>query len=234
MGKKFCVRCGKEDSELIDRLCYDCYIKSKNLAEIPQIITGKICRMCYAEWIDRKWIRLHDNVNDAINDITLRFLSEEAKIDQNVKDYTIDLGDKWKDRNGRSFVNVIIEGKVGNKGFKTEKTAELRINQVICDSCVKKKGGYYEAIIQLRGQGKLEDEKRALFESFFTDEIIQALSDVIEVREGVNYYFINKSSAKKLISNLKSLVKAEVTESFENERIKKGKRDAKLVISIRL
>ncbi|ARM75137.1 60S ribosomal export protein NMD3 [Acidianus manzaensis] len=234
MVKKFCVRCGKEDVELIDRLCYDCYIETKNLIQTPQVVTGKICKICNAEWIDRKWVRLYDNSNDAINDIILRFLGKEVKIDSNVKDYRIDLGDKWKDRNGRTFVNLSFQGKVGNKKFNIERTVELRVSQVICDICAKKKARYYEAIIQLRGKGKLEEEKRALFESFFSNDVINSLSDIIEGKEGVDYYFINKYTAKKLVSNFKSLVKAEITESFENERVKDGKRDAKLVISIRI
>ncbi|AWR96659.1 NMD protein affecting ribosome stability and mRNA decay [Acidianus sulfidivorans JP7] len=234
MVKKFCVRCGKEDVELIDRLCYDCYLQTKNLIEIPTVITGEICKICNSEKIDRKWVRLYDNSTDAINDIILRFLGKKAKIDSNVKDYRIDLGDKWKDRNGRTFVNIIFQGRVGDKKFQITRTVELRISQEICDSCSKKRGKYYEAIIQLRGRGKLEEEKRALFESFFSNDIIDSLSDVVEGKEGVDYYFINKYAAKKLISNFKSLVKAEITESFENERIKDGKREAKLVISIRL
>lgn len=234
MAKKFCVRCGKEDVELIDRLCYDCYVQTKNLIEMPQIVTGKVCRICYAEWIDRKWVRLYDNLNDAVNNLILRSLGKDVKIDENVKDYILDLGDKWKDRNGRSFVEVIFQGKVGDRQFKLERTVELRIDQVICDSCLKKKGRYYEAIIQLRGEGKLEEEKRTLFESLFTEDIVASLSDVVEVKEGVDYYFINKSSAKKLVSSVRSKLKAEIIESFENQRIKNGKREAKLVISIRL
>lgn len=234
MVKKFCIRCGKEDVELINRLCYDCYIQTKNLIELPKVISGKVCRLCYAEWFNRRWMRLHDNLNDAVNDIILRTLGKEAKIDNNVKDYILNLGEKWKDRNGRSFVNVIFSGKVGNKPFELERTIELRIDHVICDSCLKKKGGYYEAIIQLRGKGRLEEEKRALFESLFTDEILNSLSDVVEVKEGVDYYFINKFSAKKLASAVKSMLKAEIIETFENERVKNGKREAKLVISVRL
>ncbi|TRM92761.1 NMD protein affecting ribosome stability and mRNA decay, partial [Sulfolobus sp. A20-N-G8] len=64
--------------------------------------------------------------------------------------------------------------------------------------------------------------------------VIDSISDVIEGREGVDYYFISKSVAKKLVSNISSIVDVEINESYQNERVKNGKKEAKLVISLRI
>lgn len=74
-----------------------------------------------------------------------------------------------------------------------------------------------------------------MFESFFNEEVINNLSDVIEGREGIDYYFINKGVAKRLVSSLMSTIKdIKITESFQDERMKNGKKSAKLVISVRI
>ena len=57
---------------------------------------------------------------------------------------------------------------------------------------------------------------------------------MVELREGVDYYFINRTVAKRLVAKFASEVKVEMKESYQRERIKRGKRDAKLVISLRL
>ncbi|TRM82792.1 NMD protein affecting ribosome stability and mRNA decay, partial [Sulfolobus sp. F3] len=40
--------------------------------------------------------------------------------------------------------------------------------------------------------------------------------------------------AKKLVSNISSIVDVEINESYQNERVKNGKKEAKLVISLRI
>jgi nonsense-mediated mRNA decay protein 3 len=234
MPKKFCIVCGREDVELIDRMCPSCYIKTKRLVVFPPVILGKICKICNAEWIDGKWVRLAETEYDAVRDVVLRYLAKEMIIDRNVKDYRIDMIKKWKERGGGSFAEIVVGGKVGNQAFRLKKKVELRLTYSICDDCLKRKSGYYEAIIQLRGKKEFSEEKRALFESFFTNETVHSISDVKISRDGIDYYFINKTAAKRLISTITSIVNAEITESYENETIKNGKREAKLVISVRI
>ncbi len=57
----------------------------------------------------------------------------------------------------------------------------------------------------------------------------------MEGTEGIDYYLASKSVARSLIVNVLSVYpEAEVKETFENEKVKDGKKTAKLVISIRL
>lgn len=235
MTSKFCVRCGKENVKLIDRLCIDCYIKTKKLITLPKEINGKVCKICFAEFLDGRWENIHDNLQDSVKDLILREISKKVIIDKNISDYSIDLGDIWKDSNGKEHVKIIANGKIDNEKFVLNEDINLKIEYAICDSCKKRKSKYYEAIIQLRGKnGKFLLEKRRLFESFFSEEEISNLSDIIEGKEGVDYYFIKKSVAKRLVSSVVSMTDAEINESFQDETTKKGKRLAKLVISLRI
>ncbi len=235
MPGKFCVRCGKENVELIDRLCIDCYLETKQLFVFPKEIKGKVCRICGSEFIEGKWERIHEDVEEAVKDLTLRELSKRVEVDKNVSNYSIDVGRVWRDSNGRDHVEIVAEGSIRGRRVEVKGDSLMSIEYVLCDTCKKKKAKYYEAIIQLRGKkGSLEKEKRRVFESFFTEEVIANLADVVEGKEGVDYYFIKKSAARRLVSYFASSVDATVNESFQDESTKKGKRTAKLVISLRV
>ncbi|EZQ11080.1 hypothetical protein CM19_02465 [Candidatus Acidianus copahuensis] len=226
--------CGKEDVDLIDRMCSDCYVQRRNPANLPKVIEGKICKLCYSEWINGRWERGAESEDEAVNDVILHELAKSIKVDPNIKNFRIEPGERWMDRGGRSYVRINMEGMIGNKTINFSQDVELKVIKVICESCIRKRGKYYEAIIQLRGKEKFSQEKRVLFESFFSRDAAEAVSDVVESKDGIDYYFINKTVAKRLVSSFTSMVKAEVVQSFEKERLKDGKRDAKLVISLRV
>ena len=236
MARKFCVLCGREDGEFIGSLCVDCYIKTKDLVKLPQIIKGKYCKICGAEWVNGKWIRSKDTTLSPLESIIYREVGRKIEIDSNISELSYKIGKIWKDVNGHNFATIDIIGKIKGRDFSISKVINIDIEKVICPSCLKKKTKYFEAIVQLRfKEGLIDEKKKALFESFFTDDIIDGLSDVIEGKEGVDYYFINKTAAKRLISNFTSMVKdVKVIESYQDETIKNGKKFAKLVISVRV
>lgn len=237
MSGKFCVLCGKQNVELIDSLCANCYVKSKKLIEVPKRITGKYCKICGAQWIKGKWIRTSaTSLASVVEDIIIREVGNKIDIDKNVEEFAFDIKSIWKDPSGNSFATIEFRGNVRGKPFSQEAIISLEMERTLCDSCFRKKTRYYEAIVQLRSKGKIgiDDKKRAFFESFFSTSIVDNISDVIEGREGVDYYFMSKSVARKLISMISSIVDVEVNESYQNEKMKNGKREAKLVISLRI
>ncbi|WP_338603587.1 NMD3-related protein [Sulfolobus tengchongensis] len=237
MSGKFCVLCGRQNVELIDSLCVDCYIKTKKLIEVPRKISGKYCKICGAQWVKGKWVRSSKtSLTSVVEDIIIRELGENVEINKNVDEFAFDVKNIWKDPSGHSFATIEFRGKIRGKPFSQEAIINLEMERVLCDSCFRKKTRYYEAIVQLRSKSKIgiDDKKRAFFESFFSTDIIDNISDIIEGKEGVDYYFMSKSTARKLITMISSIVNVEVNESYQNERMKNGKREAKLVISLRI
>ena len=236
MARKFCVLCGKEEGVFIGSLCIDCYIKTKDLVKLPQSIKGKYCKLCGAEWVNGKWIRSKDTTLTPLESIIYRGIGRKIEIDPNIDEINYQINNIWKDVNGHSFVTIDINGKIKGKEFSTSKIVDIDIERTICPSCLKKKTKYFEAIVQLRfKEGSVDTKKRSVFESFFTDDIIDGLSDIIEGKEGVDYYFINKTTAKRLVSNFTSMMKdVKVVESYQDETMKNGKKFAKLVISVRI
>jgi len=236
MTRKFCVLCGRENVEFIGSLCVDCYIKTKELVKIPQVVKGKYCKVCGAEWVNGKWVRSKDTTLSPVESIVYREIGKRIEIDPNVEEINYKISKIWRDVNGHSFATIDIAGKLRGREFTVSKVVNINIERTLCPSCLKKKSKYFEAIVQLRfKEGVIDEKKKALFESFFTDDIIDGLSDVVEGKEGVDYYFINKTAAKRLVSNFTSMVKeVKVVESYQDETIKNGKKFAKLVISVRI
>ncbi|MUN29249.1 60S ribosomal export protein NMD3 [Sulfuracidifex metallicus] len=228
--RKFCVSCGREDVELIGLLCPSCYAKRKDLIEVPSSVTIRTCRICGSKWISGKWVRIE---NLSIEDLVYNEIMRRAKMDDKLTEYQSDL-QMSKDKNGKDVALISFSGKVANEVIHVQKLVYVNLEEALCDSCMKKRGRFYDAVVQLRTRNGSLNEKRVFFESFFSNEVINNLSDIKIGKEGVDYYFISRTVAKRLVSSIISMVKAEVKESFEGESLKNGKRTGKLVISLRL
>ncbi|BCU69017.1 60S ribosomal export protein NMD3 [Stygiolobus caldivivus] len=234
---RFCVRCGKENVELIGPLCVDCYLETKELVETPKEISGKVCKICGSIWAEGKWVKQKDITISPVESVIYRELGRKVKFDPSVEEFNYDIVNQYSDPNGHSFVDIQVKGRVKGKEFRVIRTVSLRIDRVVCPDCIKKKSRYYEAIIQLRSKGDkvLSPEKKSVFESFLDREAIDSISDIAEGKEGVDYYFIKKSVARRVVSTFTSSVKdVKVVETYQDETIKNGKKFAKLVISVRV
>lgn len=234
---RFCVKCGRENVELIGPLCIDCYLETKELVDTPREIKGKICKICGSEWAEGKWIKHRDLTVSPVESVIYREMSKRTKLDPNIEEFNYSIANQYSDPNGHSFVDIEFKGRIKGKEFRVIKTVSLKVDKVVCPDCIKKKSKYYEAIIQLRSktEGSLSPEKKNVFESFFDREAIENLSDIAEGREGVDYYFIKKSVARRVVSAFTSSVKdVKVIETYQDETIRNGKKFAKLVISVRI
>ncbi|MGC9105809.1 MAG: 60S ribosomal export protein NMD3 [Thermoprotei archaeon] len=235
MRGKFCVSCGRIDLPLVDgKLCPECYAKHRDLVEAPKEVRGKLCKLCGAMWISGRWVK--PTTDDPFREYVWKLVVPKLKVDPNVKGFEVTLERTWRDVGNRTYATVLIVGDISGYRFEARKDVLLDVAKTLCDDCMRKKTGYYEAKIQLRfKEGRMEEGKRQFFESFFNRSALNSLTNVVEGVEGVDYYLASKSVAKSLIVNFLSVYpEAEVKETFENEKVKDGKKTAKLVISIRL
>ncbi|QKR00502.1 NMD protein affecting ribosome stability and mRNA decay [Metallosphaera tengchongensis] len=231
MGRKFCVMCGREDADLIDRLCPSCYVKSREIAKVNKTLELTLCKVCGARKVGNKWVSMREDLDTVAEEEVVSSLA----LDDHVSEYKLESSKIWTDYFGVRHLGLRIRGKVSGAEFNENKDVTVKVVYGLCDSCVKRRGKYYEAIVQLRSKsGRVQDSEKSFFESFFSREEVSNLSDVVELREGIDYYFINRTVAKRLVAKFIDEVKADVKESYQRERIKRGKREGKLVISLRI
>ncbi len=180
-----CVRCGKRQA-VREGLCKDCYLERIEL-KLPKRIELERCE-CGAIRYRGSWKKEIDGI---LRDILKREL-RRVEFQARVKSYRL------TERRGKFLVEIEIEVKVpelhASKTLKRE--LELVFRRKLCTKCIRKRGGYYEAKVQLR---ELDEKKVREIVARFEEE----LSRVEELKNGVDLYFISKSVAKRLVNELK-------------------------------
>jgi nonsense-mediated mRNA decay protein 3 len=194
---KFCFVCGKKTEKLIEGYCEDCYNKNFNLIEVPKELCIFQCSKCKKIRQKNAWkdVEIEDLIKDDV-----KILGNNVKIEIN-------------------------KDKIFATGFlKTSKKAKEEIHEVnvkiikaLCPVCSKRSGGYYESIIQLRGDIPEEIlnfiDKEVKEKTFYKAE---------PVKGGFNLYIGNKNIANQIADKLKRIHKLKVKKSFKLHTKKEG------------
>jgi len=217
MKKKFCPKCGREADHFIEGLCDECFKERFKLIEVPEKIKIMICKNCgRINGIDPKKQTIEDVIRKKIKirgKIKNLFIKETKKIGKKI------------------YFDIEAIGKIGNiQKNENEKTVVL-ISERLCDYCGKVKGGYYEAIIQLRSENN-ENIANA-FENI--NKIMKnnkGLLTKIEKRSnGIDIYITPKSLVDKIIRNIPH---KETKKSYSLVTIKEGKDLYRTTLLLRL
>ncbi|MBI1971997.1 MAG: hypothetical protein HYS53_01725 [Candidatus Aenigmarchaeota archaeon] len=196
----FCPRCGRE-GELIDGVCKDCFTKTHALAEFR----GKLimCPICKRWFSKGAWKSFEEAIQDGIKHIGLL-------IDVDVEDH----GNYFTVKYSVDYKKNILDGELEIRG-SARKNA--------CDNCSRMRGGYYEVMIQLRGNW----EKPYEYAKWV------GTSKVEQKKEGVDLYVIKFAEGSKLVGFLKKRFKPEVKESSSMAGMKEGKHINRKTIMLR-
>jgi len=205
---KFCFVCGKKTERLIDGYCEDCYSKSSSLVEIPKNLFITQCRRCGKIKQSGLWLAI--GREDFIKN-NIKVLGKNVKI----------IVDKDK---------IIVKGTLSHSKKPKEEIHEIKLltKKGLCLECTKELSGYYESIIQLRGEYYNEAlvfiEKQIKTKTFFRIEAI---------KQGINLYIGNKDIANQIVEDLKRRYKLEIKKSFKLHTKKEGKDVYKSIFLIR-
>jgi len=204
---KFCFVCGKKTEKLIEGYCEDCYNEKFNLVKIPKDLRIVMCSKCkkIKQGINWKDIEIEDFLKNNI-----KTLGKDVKIE--VKENKI-------------FVTGTLEKSKKSK----EEVHEINIKPIktLCLRCSQKLGGYYETVIQLRGN--------------VTNNILNLLDEKINeksfyrveaVKGGFNLYVGNKSVANDATELIKKKYKFKISKSYKLFTKKEGRDVYRTMISI--
>lgn len=194
---KFCFVCGKRTEKLIKGYCEDCYNKSFSLIEIPKEISIVQCSKCKKIKHTNLWL---DDIETAIRD-KIKILGEGVKI---------------KIRDNEIFATGSLKG---SRKIKEDKhKVNVRIIKTVCQECSKRYGGYYEAILQLRGNISEEVlnfvDREVNKRTFYRAE---------NVKDGFNLYVGNKGIAEQIAETLSKKYKFKIRKSYKLFTKKEGK-----------
>jgi len=236
----FCPECGNSNSEMIEGLCKECFLKQFSVLKIPENIKVTICAHCNGKLEEGKW--KESNISE--EEIIYRALERTIKIDPLVEKEEIELEIiQMRGTIAECYIEaiaIVLDEKI-QQTYETE----LRLKRTVCPDCSKMNSGYYEAVIQFRADERVlksgelteadEIVKKTLFTEFKKNKLAY-LAEKVNMKEGIDYYIGSLKAAKKIANNLKNTFGGVIKESprLISQDKSTGKGLYRIWISVRL
>ena len=165
-----CPNCGKtsEGKEFVEAFCIDCY---KFNVRLPKGLKVEVCKRCTTMKLQGKWQQLNrSKISDyVISKCKGDFKEAICDIDTGICRFTFE--------------------KSG-KQASIERTVDIEKIINICPDCTRSSGGYYEAIVQVRGTHDMVDRESAKLERALSKK---TFISKIEERHGGLDLFVGSS-----------------------------------------
>lgn len=228
MNPKFCPSCGREPEELFNGLCRRCFAGKAKLLEVPDKIEIAYCP-CGRINAGKRWGH-YKTVGAAVKEAVLsrsRALSG-AKLSAEFR------APRALEK-ARISVTVRAEADIRGKTVSESKEVFAFLTQKPCEACAKRRAGYYEAIIQVRGNRKAELLAclRSELESLFPDDESAYISKIEESKGGFDVYVGGKAPSRKAAEKAKKIYNADTKKSYKIIGRKGGKSLSRETILLR-
>ena len=234
MGRRFCVRCGREEDEqnpIIDGLCPQCFVKERYILKLPSKVTVTVCPVCGSVYVGGVWERQGGGVEDAVELFINRSLIKRSTVYPGISDVRVEV---LKLSSGKAFLKVI--------GFyrkvRLEQDAEIYVDlrKQLCPTCASIRGEKTEATIQIRMEGEVRPEilRKVGNRVGRIRGIHDGIVEIKEDRNGVDIKLNDVSLARQIASMLRKEFSARIKQTWKDSGYVGGKRHGKLTISVRL
>lgn len=213
-----CPLCGRSVTELDGGVCDRCLSERKRFVELPGFVDATTCAHCGKTQRAGLW-RTAPPDREAL---ARESVNQALDLDPDLADHEIHLDAAWEDER-----NALVTGRVTGR-FRDEPVerpfqTRLRLKTSVCTECSREFGGYFEAIIQVRGgdPGRLEGDRDRMarrIESemarYRSEERPGAYFSRSErVRGGIDYYVGSLEVARLLAHGLAERYGADYAEA---------------------
>ncbi len=250
---RFCYRCGISEEEggpLIDGLCQVCFLRENSILKLPETVETSICGNCGSYIKDGKWVDPESyDPEDIVKEASRVALIESIKLDDRIRKYKIVEPEELETLKdipvGEAAVSVellsvhtesfpfVLSYRVRAKGrihplqmklHDEVKVITVRVSQTVCPRCQKFLAGYFEAILQVRAEGRKLDEEERKKVSRIVEESVERImkkyrmgfiQDTIEKEEGLDFYMGSKKAARKVAQSIVNEMGGKITEAYE-------------------
>ncbi|VUT27518.1 MAG: NMD3 family protein [Candidatus Syntrophoarchaeum sp. GoM_oil] len=192
---KLCLRCGKETDELIDNVCKDCFIRTfKAVEELPGLEI-RVCPNCGAYYRKGKWVE--SDLKKGITDEVARNIKVSDLLEKREIKVDCEVGEP---PGGVVPAVLRVEGEIFNQSIKEEHDFNIKIKRESCVRCSRIAGGYYEAIVQIRAEGRKASKEELDSCLVIIAERVEGhasfVTKLLDVKNGVDVYVASKSAAQ--------------------------------------
>ncbi|HEQ79262.1 MAG TPA: hypothetical protein ENN76_03240, partial [Euryarchaeota archaeon] len=180
-----CVKCGSEKVE-VPPLCKKCHLENFNVnVKFPKNLKVKICPECGRQSPTGGRIDDMDDVARALESL----LQSKTQI-QGVYDSSFVEIERVELADGRAG-KATVRADVTRDGMTVSHQSHVTVyvGESACEECSLKRGGYFEATIQVRGTDRqMTEDEISIAEALVTD----LLNDMRD--RGVNHSFLTKTA----------------------------------------
>jgi len=205
--RRFCPKCGKENVELIEGLCSECYFSNHSFLKLPKEINIAQCKKCNTLHLSGKWIDF--NLIDL-----KKYISKQIKTELEEPEYAMNILDR--------SISGSVSGKKGRAPVVQEFELPFKIKLSICDKCMKTSTTYWEIKIQLRKNKSCDLKKYIKIEK----ELIKRNDFQKQTKQGDDFFFISMQDGKQFIKHLSNRYRTKplISKRFSGFRKSGGKK----------
>ena len=221
---RFCYLCGKVTEELVDNRCRECYLGGGRFLTLPERIEAQVCRNCHTYLKGGRWLPMGEGLEAVIKNAALDVVKENLRLEKvEAPEVRISVEEPKESSPTVYLVPCTVEvgGRVAGLEYSARQEAVVRVVLDLCQDCSRASGKYYEAILQVRGEGALGREERdkihALVEEFMAQyartDRKAFVSKFEALKEGFDFYMGSIQVARKVASALQERFGGAVGES---------------------
>lgn len=198
MKDLICIICGKDAWK--NNLCRKHFLKRERLLDIKGF-SLKVCRNC-GSYYDGRWIK--GSLEKALIDMV------RGKIPSKIKAKIVSAR-----KGNRVQLRISATAKIAGAEKREEKILNVFLKKKLCENCIKLSGGYYEAMLQIRGKNS-----ERIFEMIEKDVKSEYTVGMDKTKNGYDIRLLKKDSARKLV---KALTGYKIKKSYKHVTTKKGR-----------
>jgi NMD protein affecting ribosome stability and mRNA decay len=206
----------------------ECTAKKIPAIEVPEYVDATECAHCKRLHVGNSWKtttrdetqRLEEVVRDAI------------KLDGRLSHLQLGVSQRWEDKKN-AMASIQLQAQLSGVPLVREATTRVRWKTSVCQDCSREKGGYFEAILQVRGAPgsdlahHLPDIEHWLITRLqgFRDENRpnSFVTKLEKTKHGHDYYMGNHETVKQLATELAEKYGGEMDESTKLVTRKDGR-----------
>ncbi len=229
----FCVECGAE-GKVYGGLCGRCLAERNTFFEVPENLDILECVHCHAYQVGGRWITA--DRGDAIR----RALGGAVQIRPELASHDLEYTETPEDARN-VLLTIEGRGRLDDIEVVEAHTARVRIKPGVCDVCSRRRGSYYEGILQVRATGR----PLRPWEEVRVGELVGSRTHRREGRRefvakeervhgGVDYYLSSNALAKTLSKEVQAALGGAVTVSPKLHTRREGRDLYRVTYLVRL
>ncbi len=229
---KRCPICGRPVEGL--DMCPKCYIERREIFWVEDIVELVRCPRCGFFKLSGRWREL--TFEDALAD----YLTRHIRVIPELEVKGVRITPLSKGEVGKFLVRV--EGELEGELVSSEKVVDVRVKSEVCKRCSWEAGGYYEAIVQVRAEGReISEEELEIVRNIITRVLEKErenqkafISKIVERKEGIDYYFGDRNIGRKISRLIAEELGGKITESKKIHTRRDGRDIYRFTYSVRL